>query len=206
MRLGSGGALGAIVAMGLLACTSFGSSDPSSPTAADGGTEGSTEGGADSAAEGAADAGATASLLEGGDFEVPGCLGWDANGSTLAEDTNAHGGKRSCLVCGTGGSVWSISQRSGTGLPAGSYVGEAWVRSAPSKTVAMTMLAGIETFNASDMRLDGRELPGPALTDAWQKITTSFKVGEGDFVQLDILSRAPGGCFLVDDAVLYRAL
>jgi hypothetical protein len=195
MRLGLGCALGAIVAMGLLACTSFGSSDSSSTTAADG------------AAEGAADAGTTASLLEGSDFEVPGCLGWDANGSTLADDTNAHTGTHSCRVCAAAGTtVSAISQRSATGLPAGSYVGEAWVRAAPATEVATAMFAGLVTYDAAGTRLDGRELPGPELTDAWQKVTTSLRIVDGNFVQLDILSRASGGCLLVDDAVLYRAL
>lgn len=202
MRFGIAFALGAALGSVLVACSSFGatSDEPATPASPDGSAEGS----ADGPAEASADAGMPASLLEGSDFEVPGCLRWSSNEATLTDDMTAHGGARSCRVCGIDGqTVWSIYQRF-TGATAGSYVAEAWVRAAPGAQAATSMFIGLES-NDGQSRIDGRENAGTALGDQWQKLTTSLKVQDGDAIDVGILSRGAGGCFLVDDAVLYRA-
>jgi len=201
--------------LAIAACGSFSGSDPEP---ADGGTPGEggqpqAEAGGEETGKPTDDAGATdaggngANVLTNGDFEL-GCGIWQQNGATLTADTTARSGGTSCLVCGNAGlTVWSIYQTVDA-VPGATYTGEAWVRapSTDASATATAMSVSIAVESATNLP-QLAETPGPASLEAtWKKGATAIARTDkqATTITLGILSRAAGGCFLVDDAVLRR--
>ena len=145
-------------------------------------------------------------MIERGDFESGGCLGWETNGANVEADRIARGGRSSCRVCDSGqGSVWGIFQNVRT-APAGTYVAQAFVRTSGT--------AGPSAVDLGVVALDGNgQQIGPpkengvtiAPNDDWRGVTNALAVQDGQGAAVSIMAAStPGGCFLVDDVTLLQ--
>jgi hypothetical protein len=154
------------------------------------------------------------SLVENGDFELPSCIGWLPESSTLATENGVvHAGSGACLVCADADpehTVWAIAQKRNEddGLVDGvTYVGEAWVRAADGTAPAMNLSATLTLDRrADDTTIDLQETPGPAAVDGtWRHVSTAITYRAGTDLYFEVLSRHTGGCLVVDDASLHPA-
>jgi len=198
------------------ACSTFDSS--TDPTA-------STDAGSDVAVEDAGNADVTTAtdgdasgdagdagivnLLVNPDFETLGCAGWEAAGQSLTVSSIARTGAQSCRVCsGDSGASVGIYGRGAGPVPAGArFVGSAYVRLAPD-AAAFGTKGYVPIYDDSGVNVEqGPPSMGPVLDDTWQLITAYIDVSTeaGATPYLGVTAVSGPTCFLVDDAVLYRA-
>lgn len=208
------------VAMGfrvLGACASFSGPEAPSGSTLDGGDEDANTqpSPADGTASDAASADATTdgaappNLLLNGAFE-PGCDGWTAAHGALSDEPalfHAGSGSASCLVCSTGVEAYGILQDVTRVSTVGeTYRAEAFVRAPPpgDAATASGLGASITTFDEV-AAVDVGSTTGPALDDTWKRAPALLRVSRdgGTIVRFEVISNAPGTCFLIDDARLY---
>jgi hypothetical protein len=148
-------------------------------------------------------------LLTNGDFEN-GCAGWAVNllGTMAVGDPLARHGSESCRVCRVSldGGYEFVNYATLTSVPPGTYVFEAWVRSAPDGGPPPSSIQSrVSVLDKKGMSLkDGPTSPGITVTDVWS-MTSALVTFSGDGgAQLAVLLLVTGGqCWLVDDARLY---
>jgi hypothetical protein len=194
-----------VAAWMLGACTSFSSSGGGGPDAGDA-----------AAVDGPIDAAPDSGLLTNGDFEV-GCEGWTVvQGSSTGPDPTAHSGNGSCRVCSAGTATMQVGifQKFSTDITTGdSFAGSAWMRAAepdaappgtqPTCRVDIFALPGCE----GGMTCLDQGLPtaGQVLGADWQQVNATVKSRrDGGLVDLELRATTTTGCFLVDDAALFR--
>ena len=184
-----------IAASSVGACTSFSADTTTSSSEA--GTDGGAEAGG-------------VNLLRDPSFELPGCSGpWSSNGARVVDDSAPRSGQRSCRVCGQAGqSVWDVSQDVQVGpiAPGATYVGDAWVRALADGTAPPPVSIRVSTRDGTGVTLEGVESSslGTFLDATWSHIVVSLPVTKpgATGLQVNVIARDVGGCFLVDDATL----
>lgn len=202
------------------ACSTFSSGDNEAPIDG-GGTDGggSDGGGSDggdsdgdsrdgSPGDARADTGSV-NLLSNGDFDI-GCGGWTSAGASFERVTPGRGNAgAACRVCGSGAPTFIIEQLVRVAVAAGDqYNGEAWLRTDPDGAAPPALSAEIDLYNGNGPIVQqGAQSAGPGLNATWQQTSAliAVHVDGGTDLQLIFLAAASTGCFLIDDAVLYRA-
>jgi len=162
-------------------------------------------------------------LVPNGDFEMntgTACTGWGSYQGTVTASSTAHGGNSACLICSKVSGVFSggvpvLSKP----VPAGTYVGTAWVKAAGGRANSLQATLNMRVFC---------DPPTPTLEcyhgvtsvpfgDAYRKVgPLTFVVPDGGrgpqdaalgdmdtYVSVDN-GASPGDCFLVDDVVVER--
>jgi hypothetical protein len=185
------------------ACASFGSSSNDEPIADAG--EAGNEGSAPPPLDGSADA--ENNILSHGDFGA-GCTGWHASGSTVTDSTNARDdGGRACLVCAaSAGANGSILQRASALFPVGSkWIGEGWVAAAmDAGDAASSVFAAAEEIGIDGGGGTYGQGTVIGLTASWQRVSVEYTIDTPNVASIQLqLTTSKGGCFLVDDAMLY---
>ena len=111
-------------------------------------------------------------------------------------------------MCAAGvAAPWGIRQRLPLGVKAGTYAFKVKVK-APSSTIvapATQVFAQMNVVDGSGARVDGSEATDNALQSAkgaWADYGTKRTMTEGQLLEVAVVSKAPGGCMLVDDAFL----
>jgi hypothetical protein len=202
------------------ACSTFSSGENEAPIDGGGTDGGGTDGGASdgdsrdgspgdgSPGDARADAGFV-NLLSNGDFEI-GCGGWTSAGASFERVTPGRGDAgAACRVCASGGPTFIIEQLVRVGVAAGEqYNGEAWLRTDPDGAPPPPLYAEIDLYNGKGPIVQqGAQSAGPGLNATWQQTSAliAVSVDGGTDLQLVFLAATSQGCFLIDDAVLYRA-
>lgn len=144
-------------------------------------------------------------LLKNPGFEL-GCAGWNTYNATAEESTTAHGGSRSCRVCGLAGEydfgLWQPMTAPAIGK---TYVGEAWVRTAPDDAgAAVTPHLSISTHTSDTAPVVEEDLgPNVPLDSTWRRASSLLTITKSSVEMRFSLRALTGGtCFLVDDASL----
>jgi hypothetical protein len=148
-------------------------------------------------------------LFQNGDFEL-GCASWTATDSDPDIDTTARSPTRSCRVCSNASVGYALLGNAPvTAAPGARYVAEAYLRAAPDASIAMGMKATLLlTQGPTGGTVEsGQQTSGPMLDNTWRLITAFIVITQdaGTNLRLDLASGTAGSCFLIDDAVLYRA-
>jgi len=170
------------------------------------GNDASADDAAAAASDGAVvDGGATAgSVIVQGEFEKPGCFGWNTNEAMVALAPAAHSGSSACRVCGSvSTSVWGILQDLPS-VPPGGYQGRGFVQASGDAGPPLVVMRLQAVAAGQDI---GPEHDGPAnLLDGepYAEVKTEIEIQAGQGVRVGILSQSPGGCFLVDDVTLVK--
>lgn len=159
---------------------------------------------ADAAAEAAAEP-AGQSILDRGDFESGGCLGWTANTATLNADITARSGVGACRVCDADAeSVWGIFQLVPEAAP-GRYVARAYVRTHGTVGPTTVELTLARTKRSGEQL---GEVVAPvtiAPNDAtFTEVAAQIDVGPDEGVAVGVMATTFPGCFLVDDVTLVK--
>lgn len=204
------GALLLVMGLVAVACSSF----ETAPAGEDAGVDGTStepDGVSPSAdAEPPRDAGPT-NLLANAGFEVPGCLQWHIGGSssnpgTIRSVPNGRDGGSACLVCGAGNGPFDIYQRISdlTVTRGETYLGSAYISAPGSGKTAQTMQCAFIAYSA-DAGQQRQANPVPMTAD-YTQVECGIVVGDaGKELEFSIASMKDGvGCFLVDDARVYR--
>lgn len=223
------GGIVAVTVTALAACTAFEASpepsspEPSSPETDGGISAADAEEPSDAGLRDALDvtdasvmdandeAGPPENLLPSGSFETGVCSGWISNQAVIMNDSLARSGNYSCRVCGAGNVPnFSLDDGIRTPIPTvpGTYTAEAWVRAidgmaAPQLAHPFLRQAIAQPFTA----IKNNAGDPVAITTTWQRVEVSLEVtSPGGALNMYIAANPPagGGCFLVDDARLYR--
>lgn len=133
---------------------------------------------------------------------------WQPFQATVSLSTTARTGSHSCKICGAGMidfTMDDIDPTVPTADPGDSFLGEAWVRTAPGEappSVVFLEIRDATTFfgEASNM---------PMVTDTWQPVTLTHEVRDTTqpvevFLAGHTPAPATNPCFLVDDISLVR--
>jgi hypothetical protein len=146
-------------------------------------------------------------LLANGDFEL-GCAAWTASNGDLTSEPIGRNGK-ACRVCKTTGAnsyelLTVVAHPTSAGQK---YVAEAYLRAAPGADASTSTSSRVLVLDSNSTPIQaGQPSSGPVPIDQWQSISALISVTVDGGVRLYFVVNASGGsCFLIDDAVLYRA-
>jgi hypothetical protein len=150
---------------------------------------------------------ASGNLLTNGDFEL-GCAGWFGFESRTEDSNQGRNGGKACMVCGD-------PTVDGFGIEARvpidkltvgkTYVGEVWVRAAPSDASAAPDPRAVFYLNDKEMAtyIESKESAPVTADSTWKRLSVVITVRPGTTdLELDVLLHERATCILVDDAVV----